>query len=56
MAASTRFATVSEDEIANFKENSVPKLTKEAAKFGVKLFKGIKSKFSCFLNQVRVDR
>ncbi|XP_068704068.1 uncharacterized protein KIAA1958-like [Montipora foliosa] len=39
MAASTRFATVSEDEIVNFKEKAVPKSTKEATKFGVKLFK-----------------
>ena len=52
MAASSRFATESEDEIANFKEDAVPKLTKEATKFGAKLFKGIKSKFSSFYNRV----
>ena len=41
MAASSCFVTVSEDEIENFKENAVPKSTKEATKFRVKLFKGI---------------
>ena len=41
MAASSRFVTVSEDEIENFKENAVPKSTKIATKFGVELFKGI---------------
>ena len=48
MAASSRFVTVNEDEIENFKENAVPKSTKEATKFGVKLFR-YHSKFSrCF--------
>ena len=47
--AASRFVTVSEDEIENFKENAVPKSTKEATKFGVKLLKGIKSNFQCYL-------
>ena len=47
--ASSRLATVSEDEIENFKENAVPKSTKEATKFGVKLIKGIKRNFPCYL-------
>ena len=47
--AANRFAIVSEDEIENLKENAVSKSTKEAAKFGVKLFKAIKSTFPCYL-------
>jgi len=35
-----RFVDVSESEIDQFKENAVPQKTKEATKFGVKLFKG----------------
>ena len=38
MAAS--FVDVSESEIDQFKENAVPQKTKDATKFGVKLFKG----------------
>ena len=56
MPASSRFATldtISENEIANLKENAVPKSIKEATKFGIKLFEGVKSKF---FNQVRVVR
>ena len=34
------FVDVSESEIDQFKENAVPKKTKDATKFGVKLFKG----------------
>ena len=37
--AASHFATVSEDEIANFKENADPKSAKEATKYGVKQFK-----------------
>ena len=35
MAASSHFAAVSEDEVANIKENAVPKSIKEATKYGV---------------------
>ena len=35
-----RFVDVSESEIDQFKENAVPQKTKDATKFGVKLFKG----------------
>ena len=35
-----RFVDVSESEIDIFKENAVPQKTKDATKFGVKLFKG----------------
>ena len=47
--AASRFPTVSEDEIENFKENAVPKSIKETTKFGVKLLKGIKSSVPCYL-------
>ena len=40
-----RFVDVSESEIDQFKENAVPKKTKVATKFGVKLFKGRLIKF-----------
>ena len=40
-----RFVDVSESEIDQFKENAVPQKTKEATKFGVKLFKGRLIKF-----------
>ena len=36
-----RFVDFSESEIDQFKENAVPPKTKEATKFGVKLFKTI---------------
>ena len=35
-----RFADVSESQIEQFTENAVPQKTKDATKFGVKLFKG----------------
>ena len=35
-----RFVDVSESQIEQFKENAVPQKTKDATKFGVKLFKG----------------
>ena len=36
-----RSVDVSASEIDQFKENTVPQKTKEATKFGVKLFKGM---------------
>ena len=35
-----RFVNVSESQIEQFKEIAVPQKTKDATKFGVKLFKG----------------
>ena len=40
-----RFVDVSETEIDQFKENAVPQKTKDATKFGVKIFKGRLIKF-----------
>jgi hypothetical protein len=40
--AASRFVEVTDEEISNFKENAVPKSTKEATKFGLKLFRGRK--------------
>ena len=40
-----RFVDVSDWEIDQFKENSVPQKTKDATKFEVKLFKGRLIKF-----------
>ena len=42
--AASRFAVVTDEEIENIKENSVPTNTKKGTKFGVKLFKGNCSK------------
>ena len=36
-----RFVDVSESKIDQFQENAVPQKTKDATKFGVKLFRGI---------------
>ena len=47
--AASRFVNVTEEEINTIKENSVPKNTKDATKFGVTLFKGKISSF-CWLN------
>ena len=44
----TRFVDVSESEIDQFKENAVTKKTKDATKFGVKLFKRRLIKFLFF--------
>ena len=38
--AASRFVDVSEEEIDIMKENSIPKNTKDATKFGVTLFRG----------------
>ena len=43
--AVSRFVNVTEEEINMIKENSVPKNTKDATKFGVTLFKGKISSF-----------
>ena len=40
MAASSRFANVSDEEIRKIKVNVVPKSTQNATKYGVRLFKG----------------
>ena len=40
MAASSRFANVSDEEIREVKVNAVPKSTQNATKYGVRLFKG----------------
>ena len=40
--ATSRFVNVTDAEINNFKENATPKSTKDATKFGVKLFQGKK--------------
>ena len=40
MAASSRFANVSDEEIREIKVNAVPKSTQNATKYGVRLFKG----------------
>ena len=40
MAASSRFAQISYEEINEMKENAVPISTKTATKYGLKLFKG----------------
>ena len=40
MAASSRFANVSDKEISEIKISAVPKSTQNATKYGVKLFKG----------------
>ena len=42
-----RFVDISESEIDQFKENAVPQKTKDARKFGVKLFNGRLIKFLC---------
>ena len=38
--AASRFASVSEEEINLVKENAIPRNTKHATKFGMKLFNG----------------
>ena len=40
MAASSRFANVSDEEIREIKVNAVLKSTQNATKYGVRLFKG----------------
>ena len=40
MAASSRFANVSDKEISEIKISAVPKSTQNATKYAVKLFKG----------------
>jgi hypothetical protein len=41
MASQSRFAQISFEEIEQMKENAVPQNTKQATKYGVKLFKGM---------------
>ena len=40
MAASSRFANVSDEEIAELNVSAVPESTHYATKYGVKIFKG----------------
>ena len=40
MAASSRFANVTDEEIAELTINAVPKSTQYATKYGVKIFQG----------------
>ena len=47
-----RFVDVSVSEIDQFKENVVPQKTKDAEKFGVKLFQGRLRKFSFANNTI----
>ena len=47
-----RFVDVSMSEIDQFKENVVPQKTKDATKFGVKLFQGRLIKFSFANNTI----
>ena len=47
-----RFVDVSESKIDIFKENTVPQKTKDATKFGVKLFKGRLKNFSFASNTI----
>ena len=44
MAASSRFANVSDEEI---KVNAVPKSTQNATKYGVRLFEGKSTSSAC---------
>ena len=43
-----RFAVVTEEEIAKIKEDSIPKKTKQATKYGLKIFQGKILNFTCF--------
>ena len=40
MAAQTRFAEITFEEIEKIKDSAIPQNTKHATKYGVKLFKG----------------
>ena len=42
------FAVVTEEEIAKIKEDSIPKKTKQATKYGLKIFQGKILNFACF--------
>ena len=50
MAASSRFANVSDEEIREIKVNAVPKSTQNATKYGVRLFKGKSTSFASLKN------
>ena len=43
-----RFAVVTEEEIAQIKEDSIPKKNKQATKYGLKVFQGKILNFTCF--------
>lgn len=44
----TRFAIVTEEEIKQIKQDSIPQKTKVATKYGVKVFQGKIFNFTCF--------
>jgi hypothetical protein len=48
--AASRFVKVTGEEISNFIENAVPQSTKEAKKFGLKLFRARKLRCRILLN------
>ena len=43
-----RFTVVTDEEIANIKEDSIPKNPKQATKYGLKIFQGKILHFTCF--------
>ena len=45
--ASSRFAIVTQDEIEQIKSDSIPQKTKDATKYGVKIFQGKHLFFNC---------
>lgn len=46
-----RFAVVTEEEIEKIKEDSIPQKTKEATKYGVKIFQGKMFNLTFFLSR-----
>lgn len=50
MAASSWFANVSDEEIAEINITAVPKTTQYATKYGVKIFKGKSASFIEFIS------
>ena len=49
MAASSRFANVSDEEIAEHNIRAVPKSTRYATKYGVKIFKGKSASLNLYI-------
>ena len=45
--AENQFAKISAADIENIKASAIPSKTKEATKYGVKLFKGTKNPLTC---------
>ena len=50
MAASSRFANVSDEEIAELFISAIPKSTQYATKYGVKFFKGKTASLNLLVN------